>query len=338
MKNTSFPNSVPVFFLGVDVGKSDLFCHILQLDVNFSERFDNNEPGISKLISWLKSKTLLDQTIACLEQTGHYSKPLAKALFSLGLYGVHVVNPRCIKAFANRRLRRNKSDKADARLIAQFVLAEHADLQPWCPQLPENEQLTELSRYVDSITSDIAKLKTRSESVTNPFILKSLKRRILSMTKELTSLRLKITNLIKSHPTIRVQHALLRSIPGIGEITAQTLLAELPDIKQFQDARQLAAWAGLTPRHFSSGTSGRATTPISKIGSGHLRQALFLPSMTARTNNPLLKAFADRLLSNGKKPKQIIIAIMRKLLHQVYGILSSGEPYNPDILGSQPSN
>lgn len=330
MKNKSFPSSNPAFFLGVDVGKSELFCHILHLDESHSDRFDNDERGISKLISWLKSKVKISETIACMEQTGHYAKPLAKALFALQLSCVHVVNPRCIKAFANRRLRRNKSDKADARIIAEFVRSERLELQPWKPQTLENEQLTEMSRYTESLNYDIATLKTRCESVTNPVILKSLLNRINSMKKQLSTLRLKINNLIKSHPAISKQNSLLRSIPGIGETTSQILLAELPDIELFQDARQLAAWAGLTPQHHASGTSGRSTTPITKVGSTHLRQALFLPAMNARKNNPLLKAFGDRLKENGKKPKQIIIAIMRKLLHQVYGILTSGEHFNPE--------
>ena len=183
MKNTSFPSSNPAFFLGVDVGKSELFCHILHLEDYLSERFDNNERGISKLISWLKSKIKISETIACMEQTGHYSKPLAKALFALELSCVHVVNPRCIKAFANRRLRRNKSDKADARIIAQFVRSERLELQPWKPQTLENEQLTELSRYAESLNRDIAMLKTRRESVSNSVILRSLLSRINSMKK-----------------------------------------------------------------------------------------------------------------------------------------------------------
>ena len=99
--------------------------------------------------------------------------------------------------------------------------------------------------------------------------------------------------------------------------------------------RQLAAWAGLTPRHHSSGTSGKTQTPITKIGSVHLRRGLFMPAMTARVYNPLLKEFGDRLQANGKTPKQVIIAIMRKLLHQIYGILKSGMPYNPNKRGFQ---
>ncbi|MEO0446100.1 MAG: transposase [Verrucomicrobiota bacterium] len=121
--------------------------------------------------------------------------------------------------------------------------------------------------------------------------------------------------------------------PGLGEISCHVLLAELPDLTLFGSARALAAWAGLTPRHFVSGTSGRSTTPITKVGSANLRQALFMPAMNARVFNPLLKAFGDRLQENGKTPKQIIIAIMRKLLHQVYGILTSGQPYNPEKRG-----
>ncbi|MEP2777298.1 MAG: transposase, partial [Luteolibacter sp.] len=87
------------------------------------------------------------------------------------------------------------------------------------------------------------------------------------------------------------------------------------------------------PRHFVSGTSGKTRTPITKIGSVQLRRGLFMPAMTARVFNPLLKTFAERLLANGKKPKQVIIAVMRKLLHQIYGILKSGMPYNPEKRG-----
>ena len=119
----------------------------------------------------------------------------------------------------------------------------------------------------------------------------------------------------------------------MGEITQHILIAELPDIHLFKNARQLAAWSGLPPQHYESGTSGRTQTPITKVGSSALRKALFMPAMTARTNNPLLKEFGDRLQKNGKKPKQIIIAIMRKLLHQIYGILKSNEPFNPNKKG-----
>ena len=240
-----------------------------------------------------------------------------------------------VKAYGNQKLRRNKSDTADAKLIAQFLKSEQSNLINWEPQPLDNEKITELSRYAESITRDNARLKTKCEATTKPLILRSLKRRIKAQEKEIEAIRKQINKIIQGNETLKFIYQLLKSIPGIGEVCCHIVIAELPDISLFSNARQLAAWAGLTPQHHQSGTSGRTTTPITKIGSAHLRSGLFMPAMNARVFNPLLKTFADRLKENGKKPKQIIIAVMRKLLHQIYGILKSGEPYNPEKRGFQ---
>lgn len=333
MKNTQKTLQTPSFFLGIDVGKADLYCHILTPEVRASERFDNTSKGIKKLATWLKSKANPDQISACLEQTGHYGMAVAKTLHAMDLCSLHLVNPRQIKAYGNQKLRRNKSDTADARLIAEFLKSEQANLMSWSPQSTENEQITELSRYAESITKDNAKLKTKCEAVSNPAILRSLKRRIKAQEKEIKDTRQRINKIINSKEELKTKSKLLISIPGIAETTSHLIIAEIPDIALFGNARQLAAWAGLTPQHYESGTSGRSTTPITKIGSAILRRGLFMPAMNARVFNPLLKTFADKLETNGKKPKQIIIAVMRKLLHQIYGILKSGEPFNPEKRG-----
>jgi len=329
--------TTPVFFLGIDVGKKDLFCHIIIEKITHSETFDNTTTGIKKLLIWLGKLTTFDQLAACLEQTGHYGKDLAKALFNAKLAAVYMVNPRQIKAYGNQKLRRNKSDTADAKLIASFLRAEHHDLRPWTPPSIENEKITELSRYAESLTADTAKLKTKCEAVSNQAILRSLKRRIKSQEKELADIRQRINKLIQTKDSLVKQKFLLASIPGLGEITQHILIAELPDITLFSNARQVAAWAGITPRHYESGTSGSTRTPITKIGSCALRSALYLPAMSAKVHNPQLKKFAERLKQNGKTPKQIIVAIMRKLLHQVYGILTSGKPFDPNIRGFKPT-
>jgi transposase len=335
MKTTPIPTHAPAFFLGIDVGKTDLFCHLIGGLKAHSERFDNSAEGIRQLLKWLLKAAPPAHSIACLEQTGHYAKPVAKALANLPLAAVHLINPCLVKSFGKRRLRRNKSDSADARLIAQFIQTEHGKLHTWTPQPKENEELTELSRYAESLTADNARLKTKCEAATNPHILRSLKRRIKAQEKELADARARIRQIIKDHADIRMRHELLTGIPGIGEITSHILLGELPEIELFSDARQLAAWAGVTQQHHSSGTSGRTSTPITKVGSSNLRRALYLPAMSARVCNPPLRAFAERLKESGKKPKQVIIAVMRKLLHQIYGILKSGTPYNPEMRGFQ---
>ena len=333
MKTNSKSSFTPELFLGIDVGKVDLFCHLLGPAEVTACRFDNSEKGIANLLAWLDSQGAPIEITACLEQTGHYGFKVSKSLHQHQIHSLFLVNPRQIKAFGQQKLRRNKSDTADAKLIARFLQSEHAELRPWQPRSIENERITELSRYTESIVREVAKLKTKCEAAREPAILRSLKRRIKMGEKEIADLRARITKMIRSKKALKNDHDLISSIPGMGEVTCQIMIAELPEISHFKSARELAAWAGVTPCHFVSGTSGRSTTPITKIGSANLRRALFMPAMNARVFNPLLKEFGDRLQENGKKKKQIIIAIMRKLIHQIYGILKSREPYNPEKRG-----
>ena len=333
MTPTINPTNAPSFFLGIDVGKKDLFCHIIGPDRLSSERFDNTSTGIKSLLKWLKKEAAVAQLSACLEQTGHYGDAIATALHNFQICSLHVVNPYQIKAFGMQKLRRNKSDTADARLIARFLKSEHSELRLWQPRSQQQQRITELSRYADSLTQDTARLKTKLDAQPEKSITASLKRRIKFQENELKATRKSIVGIIKSDAEISDKDKLLKTIPGIGDIASQIIIAELPDLSEFEDARQLAAWTGLTPQHYQSGTSGRTRTPITRIGSVHLRRGLFMPAMTARVFNPLLKTFGDRLKENGKNPKQIIIVIMRKLLHQIYGILKSGQPYDPEKRG-----
>ncbi len=333
MKTKPILPNHPAFFLGIDVGKADLFCHLIGPDEPISSRFDNNKTGIKLLIRWLLKATASRSFVACLEQTGHYGDTIAEALHKIQPAGMYLVNPQRIKSFGMQKLRRNKSDTADAKLIARFIKSEHLELRSWKPRSLVQQRITTLSRYADSLTQDTARLKTMMEAMPDKTISTSLKRRISASVKEIAALRREINQLIKQDADLHKKSKLIKTIPGLGEIATHIVIAELPDLEQFDDARQLAAWAGLTPRHHTSGTSGKTQTPITKIGSIHLRRGLFMPAMTARVFNPLLKTFGDRLKANGKKPKQVIIAIMRKLLHQIYGILKSGQPYNPEKRG-----
>ena len=132
---------------------------------------------------------------------------------------------------------------------------------------------------------------------------------------------------IADHPSLRAQHDLLVSIPGIGEATAAILLADLFH-KPYTSARQAAAFAGVVPRLAESGT-WRGRSRLSKIGPGRLRKALYFPAMVALRFNPTIRAVRDRLQAAGKPPMGIIGAAMRKLIHLAYGVLKSGTAYAP---------
>ena len=125
---------------------------------------------------------------------------------------------------------------------------------------------------------------------------------------------------------------LLKTIPGIANTTAIALLAELPELDNFKTARELASHIGVTPMHNSSGKSIYKRTSISKIGNRILRKALYFPAITAKIHSKPLSDFATKLLAKGKAKMSVIIAVMRKLIHMIYGILKSGKNYQDTIL------
>jgi len=138
--------------------------------------------------------------------------------------------------------------------------------------------------------------------------------------------------LLANNPQLKHQADTMQTIPGIGKTTAVAILAESPDLKSFSSARQFAAYAGLTPKHRTSGTSVKGKTSISKIGSSNLRKALYFPAIVAKTHNPLFKKFTHKMSSKGKPAKVIIVAIMRKLLHVVFGVIKNKTQFNPNLV------
>jgi len=141
-----------------------------------------------------------------------------------------------------------------------------------------------------------------------------------------------IRDWLNQHPELKRQKDLLTSIPGIGDLTAGKLLAECRDSRAFQDVRQLVAFAGLNPRHHTSGSSIRKKPVLSRTGSAALQAALYMPALAAMRFNPLLRAFADRLRSRAVPGKAIVAAVMRKLLHLAFGVVKSGQPFDPNWL------
>ncbi|MEG4938852.1 transposase [Microcoleus sp. F4-D5] len=145
-----------------------------------------------------------------------------------------------------------------------------------------------------------------------------------------------ISDHFDQHPHLKQQRDLLSSIPGTGEQTASVLLAEIREISDYENARQLAAYAGLTPCERSSGTSVKGKTRLSCTGNVRRKKALYMPAVVAMRHNPLLKAMSERLLRRGKVKMQVIGALMQKLVHLAFGILKSQKPFDPNYLTATP--
>jgi transposase len=135
---------------------------------------------------------------------------------------------------------------------------------------------------------------------------------------------------VDQNPSLKQQLDLLTSIPGIGEATPAKQLAEIVDVNHYRGARQVAAFAGLVPRHRESGSSVRGKPRLCKVGTARLRKALYFPAIVATQHNPIIRAVSQRLRDRGKCPMLIIGAAMRKLIHIAYGVLKSGKPFDPD--------
>jgi transposase len=313
--------------LGIDIAKDTLAVALLSAKGLEQASFANTPQGAAKLLVWLTKRKVV-QVHACMEATGTYGENLALALHQAG-HMVSVVNPTRIAAYAKSQLARNKTDAVDAQLIARFCLKEQPRL--WTPPAPEVRELRALVRHLEDLQAMRQAEANRMEAQTHPEVVQqALQEHLAFLAQQITRLRAQINEHIKRHPELRRQRDLLVSIKGIGERTAALLLAEVGDISVFENARAVAAFAGLTPRQFSSGSSVRKRTRLSKVGSTLLRKALYFPAIVAKQHNPIVRAFCARLLAAGKTPMAVVGAAMRKLIHLVYGVLKGGKPFDPD--------
>ena len=314
--------------LGIDVSKLKFDVALLRDSGKFKHRvFPNTAAGFSQLSAWLE-KQQAGRVHACLEATGAYADALATYLHEQG-HLVSVINPAQIKSYAESHLSRAKTDKADATLIARFCSERHPP--EWHPLPREARDLQALVRRLDSLLEMRQMEENRLGVAAAAPVKESLSQHIAFLDDEIKRTEALIRSHIDSHPGLRGQRELLISIPGIGETTAAKLMGELMDVKLYESARQLAAFAGLAPRLHESGSSVKKRAKLSKVGAPRLRKALYFPAIVALKHNPYIKELSERLKKRGKCPMQIIGAAMRKLVHLAYGVLKSGRPFDPEL-------
>lgn len=318
--------------LGIDVSKKQF--HVVLLSTSgrsLQHAFANQAAGFAQLAAWLQRQNAAC-VHACLEATGTYGDALAALLHQAG-HRVSVVNPRQIRAFAASELARNKTDPLDAGLIARFGQAHRP--AAWTPPAPEVAEWEALVRRLDAL-EEMRQQEANRLDVASPAVRPSIAEHLEFLDQQIGKAQQAIRDHFDSHPHLRARRDLLVSIPGIAEKTAAKLLAEIPHLEQFSQARQVAAFAGLNPRQWRSGSSVRGRTRLSKVGSPRLRKALYMPALVALRYNPLVRNLAQRLRANGKQPMVIVSAAMRKLLCLAYGILKSGVPFNPNYSSHYP--
>lgn len=312
--------------IGIDIAKHTFDIATLQANGKYrtKAKLSNTPAGFKVLDDWLL-KHAEPQAWIVMEATGIYHEALADHLHAGG-YRISVLNPAQLASYAASQLQRVKTDRVDAKLIAAYGL-RHADtLRPWQPEAPAIRQLRALVRRLHDL-QEIAQMERNRLQVSEPRVQASIRSVLENVEQQIAATRQAIRDHIDDDPDLRNQRDLLVSIDGIADTTAALLLAELGDPLRFTDARAITAFAGLNPRLQESGKhKGHAC--ISRQGSSRLRAGLYLPSVSALNSNEAIKAMKLRLEQRGKAGKQIVCAAMRKLLHIVYGVLKSGQPFD----------
>ena len=330
MENTHTP------ILGIDVSKKKLDAALLDGGKLKNKVVENNKVGYAELVQWVtKQKVDVAGVHACMESTGIYSEPVAISLQGFGMK-VSIVNPGCIKGFAQSENIRNKNDKLDAGVIARYCRAMHP--VPWVAPPPAQRLLRgwvdRLLALQDIRQQEMNRIEAH-EFAEQTELAQHAKDHVDWLDAQIEQLKKDIDKHIDSDPGMRHDVDLITSIPGLGRATAAKVLSYAGDVKRFANAKAFAAYVGVTPKQRQSGTSIRGRTMISRIGNGQLRASLYMPGVVAKTHNPILRAFAARLSEAGLCNMAVVSAVMRKLVHQIYGVLRSGKPFDANYLQSR---
>lgn len=304
--------------IGIDVSKDRLDVCVRPSGESFVAARDG--AGIEDLTGRL-SKFM--PRVVAIEATGGFETVVAAGLAAAGV-PVVVVNPAQVRAFAQALGKRAKTDPIDAAVIAHFAEATKAVPRP----LPDEmtRLLADLVARRRQIIDMMIAEGQRARRLTDKRLQKSIARLRKALEKELAEIDGEIDDHMRGSAIWAEKENLLASVPGVGPVTARTLLAELPELGSL-DRRQIAALAGLAPWTRQSGQwRGK-----SFIGGGRktVRNALFMAAMTAASHNPTLKPFRDRLVASGKPKLVALIAVARKLLTILNAILRDKRPWQP---------
>ena len=303
-------------FVGIDVSKA-------KLDLAFDERsttasVSNDPEGIDELVQLLPEP---ESCLIVIEATGNYERALVVRLADAG-HIVSVVNPRQVRDFAKALGKLAKTDKIDARIIAQFgkltrprAVAKTKKLQSELDQL-----VTRRRQLIGTRTAE----KNRQGQAASKLVRKSIQRVLDAINKDIKTIDREITKLVQSDDDWKNRAELLGTMPGIGDVTSTTIIAELPELGKL-NRQEIASLVGLAPFNRDSGKMRGKRSIFG--GRETVRSALYMAALSARRYNPAIKDFSQRLSEQGKPPKVVITACMRKILVTLNSMVKTNSPW-----------
>jgi transposase len=266
-----------------------------------------------------------------MEATGPYHVRLATYLHEKQV-AVAVVNPLIIKRFSQMRLRRTKTDRADAQLIAAYGMAEKPTL--WQPTAVFITELQQESTVLEGLIQQRTALKNQQEAFNqlphvSPQAQRSLDTVLQTLQEQIETLEKDMAR--KAQENQGPQLEKITSIPGMGPKTAIQLLIITQGFTRFENAKQLCAYIGLSPRAYDSGTSVKGKARISKLGMSRIRALLYMCAWSANRYNKACQSLYERLIAKGKAKKLALIAVANKLLKQAFALATKNQKYDENF-------
>ena len=318
MQGKVHADAMSAVYVGIDVSKERLDVYLHPLDERMA--IVNDAGGWRRLRRRLEA---LAPALVVMEATSKYHRAVHRRL-DAGAIPVAVVNPLRARLFAEARGRLGKTDAIDARMLA--LMAEQLAPRPTAPLSAEAEAVQELARARACAVAEKTAVGQRRDVAATAFLRRELAARLASLERHIARLEAEIDRIAAADADMARRKAVLLSIPGIGPVTAITLIADLGELGRLSD-KQVASIAGLAPHPKDSGAcQGQRRTGGGRSG---LRSALYMAAVAAIRANPDLKAFHRRLIDNGKPFKVAITAVMRKLLILANSLIAQNRTWTP---------
>jgi transposase len=327
--------------LGIDVAQKELVVCLGRMHDDWAPElyshgtFANTKKGFDAMVKWVKKLTIEATAVRyVMEATGVYHESLAYYLEEKG-YEVSVVLPNKISNYIRTLEVKTITDKTASEAITRFGLERKLDKWKRPKQIFKN--LKQLTRERDQIveTRTMAKNQLhaeKAEAFPNPSSLHRIKAHIKFLDKQVAAILKEITELVKQDGQVHESIELICSIPGVGRLTAATVLAETNGFELIRNKRQLTSYAGLDVREKQSGTSIKGKPSISKKGNRHLRKAMHLPALAAIRHEKKFKAVFVRLVSKHGIKMKAAVAVQRKLLEMIYTVYSKNTAFDKNYL------
>jgi transposase len=323
--------------VGVDVASTSLVVAIgtisyqQQITRSATAEFENSATGIAKLLNWIEKHHRTDLPIAVvMEATGVYHERLAVALHEHGL-DVAIVLPNKIKHFAQSLNLKSKTDVIDAEVIMRYGLERQIPL--WHPPTAILSQIKALVREHADIQQMLTEVRNRLHAADHAaampkHIIKRLRQHRELLKKQLKQIEQELNDLLADDEELSERAECLDSIPGVGRLTAVSIIAETNNFALFEQASQLVSYSGLDPQLRQSGRWVGKTT-ISGRGNSHIRRILYMPTLAAIRFNKPLQAVYQRLLKSKGQKMVAVTAVMRKLLVLMFTLVKKRQHFDP---------